>query len=108
MGAWVHGCMGAGVQSELGNFDRVLDILSAFSGHGLGPEDLAGPPVDECAREAGAIARHLLNDGAISIAHVDAIWQRSFDTSLTAIVGTEVVNRLIGRLNCADAGVDRM
>ncbi|QEW03873.1 hypothetical protein [Microbacterium lushaniae] len=66
-------------------YAAVLELLNDLDPYGLEPGRADGAPADEYSSEAGPLASHLINDGRIEAADVDAIWTRWFGEPLSII-----------------------
>ncbi|WP_322411007.1 hypothetical protein [Microbacterium invictum] len=77
---------------------EVLRFLSELDPYGLTPGAPDGAPFDEYDTEAIPIASILQRDGTVTAEQIDAVWQKWFGEPLTAVVGSENVDKLIAEL----------
>ncbi|TQK20545.1 hypothetical protein FBY40_3082 [Microbacterium sp. SLBN-154] len=77
---------------------EVLRLLSELDPYALAPGAADGVPADEYDIEAKPIVNILQRGGEITAEEVDAVWQRWFGEPLTAVVGSEHVDKLVTEL----------
>ena len=77
----------------------VLGALTELDPYGLEPGRAAGAPADEYELEARPIVSLLVADGRITVGQFDAIWREWFGETLTDVIGTARIDKLVARLN---------
>jgi len=79
----------------------VLAVLNDVDPYGLDPGKPDGAPLDEYDLEAEPIAKHLVDDGSITVEQVDAIWRHWFSESLSGpgCLGRSATEQFVARLN---------
>ncbi|WP_418275743.1 hypothetical protein ACNHYB_12915 [Isoptericola jiangsuensis] len=77
----------------------VLALLNDVDPYGLEPGLPDGAPLDEYELEAEPIARHLVDDGSITVEQVDAIWLHWFDESLSGRLKRRTLKKFMVSLN---------
>lgn len=78
---------------------QVLVILNEIDPYDLHPGQSGGAPPNEYDLEAENIARHLVQNGSISIDQVNDIWNKWFDEPLTRVIDEHDIRKFITTLN---------
>lgn len=78
---------------------QVRGLLDDLDPYHLKPGQPEGAPADEYEHEASEITRQVLRDGSVLVDRVDAIWVRSFDEDLSAVVGRARAETLVAQVN---------
>lgn len=78
---------------------EVLALLSAADPSALAPGTEDGTPADAYLFEAGAVASHLREEGGITAAELDGIWEQWFAAPAAEVLGAEGTAELAARLS---------
>ncbi|MFI2102808.1 hypothetical protein ACH436_05915 [Isoptericola sp. NPDC019693] len=79
----------------------VLTLLNDADPYGLDPGTPGGAPLAEYDLEAEPIAKHLVDNGSITVEEVDVIWRHWFSESLSGpgCLGRPAAEHFVARLN---------